>query len=114
MDPLTFAKKLVDILEEKKAEEILLLDLRGVAAFTDYFVICNGTSNRMIKALMDAALEEIRKAYKVKTRVEGEPEGGWLLADYGNVILHVFSEEQREFYNLEELWSEGQVLVHMQ
>ena len=113
MDALEFARTLVEVLEDKKAEEILLLNLKDVAPFTDYFVICNGTSNRMIKALMDSAREEIRKEYKVKTKVEGEAEGGWLLADYGDVILHVFSPEQREFYNLEELWGEGQVMVHL-
>jgi ribosome-associated protein len=101
-------------LDEKKGEDIVLLDLRGVAPFTDYFVVCSGTSNRMLRALMNAALDEVRESHKVKTRIEGEPLDGWMLADFGDVILHIFSTEQREFYSLEELWSEGKVLLHVQ
>ena len=105
---------MVNALEEKKGEEIVLLDLKGVVAFTDYFVICTGTSNRMLNALMEAALDEVRETYKLKTRVEGEAIDGWMLADYGDVVLHIFSLVQRDYYALEELWSEGKVLLHVQ
>lgn len=114
MDALEVARTIVDALEEKKAEDILLMDLTGIAPFTDYFVICTGTSERMLKALMHAALDEVRERHGMKTRVEGETIDGWLLADFGDVVLHVFSLDQREFYSLEELWHEGKVVLHMQ
>jgi ribosome-associated protein len=101
-------------LEEKKGEDIVLMDLIGVIPFADYFVICSATSDRMLKALIDAALDKVRQEHKIKTRVEGESLDGWMLADFGDVILHVFSIEQREFYALEDLWSEGKVLLHVQ
>lgn len=104
----------MDVLVDKKGEDIILLDLIGVASFTDYFVICSGSSHRMIRALANAVQDELRETYKLKTRVEGEPEGGWLLGDYGDVVVHIFSEEQRKFYALEELWAGGKVLLHMQ
>jgi len=85
-----------------------------VAPFADYFVICSGTSARMLGALMDAARDKVREDHKLKTRVEGEVIDGWLLADFGDVILHVFSHVQREYYSLEELWNEGKVLLHVQ
>jgi ribosome-associated protein len=101
-------------LEDKKGEDILLMDLQGVVPFTDYFVICSGTSDRMLKALMGAALDKVREDFNLKTRVEGEALDGWILADFGDVIVHVFSVPQREYYNLESLWSEGKVLLHVQ
>ncbi len=90
------------------------MDLNGVTSFTDYFVICSGTSGRMLKALMKSVLDKVREDHKIKTRIEGQPIDGWLLADYGDVILHVFSEDQRTNYALEELWSEGKILLHVQ
>jgi ribosome-associated protein len=90
------------------------LDLKGIVPFTDYFVICSGTSDRMLRALMEAALDKVRDDHKLKTRVEGEVIDGWMLADFGDVILHVFSKPQRAFYSLEELWKEGKVLLHVQ
>jgi len=92
----------------------LLLDLQGVVPFADYFVICSGTSERMLKALMEAAMDELREQYKLKVRVEGDALDGWMLADFGDVVLHVFSAEQRNYYGLEELWEEGKVVLHLQ
>jgi ribosome-associated protein len=111
---LEVSRTLVDALEEKKGEDIVLLDLKGVVPFTDYFVICSGTSDRMLRALMEAALDKVRDEYKLKTRVEGEVIDGWLLADFGDVILHIFSKAQRDYYSLEDLWKEGKVLLHVQ
>lgn len=105
---------IVDVLEEKKGEDILLLDLRGVAEFCDYFVICNGTSDRMLDALADDLVRQIRKSHQVKGNREGQARDGWLLVDYGNVIVHLFSPDQRDYYALEELWEGGKALVHIQ
>ena len=114
MDILKIARTITEVLEEKKGEEIVLLDLQGIASFADYFVICSGTSDRMIQSLMDSVVEKIREKYRLRPTLEGEPPDGWLLADYGDIILHLFSLDQRDFYNLEELWSEGKVLLHVQ
>jgi len=104
----------VNALEEKKGEDILLLDIQGLASFTDYFVFCSGTSDRMLQALADAAVESVRKQFRLTARVEGEPEGGWVLVDFGDVILHLFSPDRRNYYRLEELWGQGKILLRLQ
>jgi len=104
----------VRILEDKKGENILLIDLREIAIFADYFVICSGSSDRMIRGLADSAIDNIKKDFRINPRVEGQSEDGWLLIDYGDIILHIFSPQRREYYRLEELWSEGKILLHVQ
>lgn len=92
----------------------MLLDIQELAIFADYFVICSGTSDRMLQAMADSALEEVKETYDLRGRVEGEPEDGWVLVDFSDVILHIFSRDRREYYQLEELWIEGKVLLHLQ
>lgn len=91
-----------------------MLDLKDIASFTDYFVLCNGTSDRMLDALAKTVVDEMRSNYKKKGRVEGEARDGWLVVDYGDVVVHLFSPDQRDYYQLEELWSEGKVLLRLQ
>ncbi len=83
-------------------------------AFTDYFVFCTGTSDRMLDALADSVLEGARKTRKQKGRREGLARDGWLVVDYGDVVVHLFSPDQREYYELEDLWKEGKVLLRLQ
>jgi ribosome-associated protein len=104
----------VDALEEKKGEDIILLDIHEVTSFTDYFVICTGTSNRMLNALADAANEKTREKHHKKGRVEGSPDTGWMVLDYGDVVVHIFDEELRGYYQLEELWKDGKILLRVQ
>ena len=105
----------MDTLEDKKAENIILLDLHGQCSFTDYFVICTGTSERQVGALVDAVAETAKKKYQLKSpRIEGHSGGGWVLVDFGSVIIHAFSGEQRQRYKLEELWREGKVILRIQ
>lgn len=101
-------------MENKKGEDILLLDIQGLAVFADYFVICSGTSDRMLQALADAAVDEVRSQYQLRARIEGEPGDGWMLVDFGDIILHLFSPDRRDYYRLEELWNEGKVLLRLQ
>jgi len=108
------ARNIVNALEDKKGEDILLLDLKGIASFTDYFIICNGTTERMLNALADTLLRDMRKSFKKKGRKEGEARDGWLIVDYGDVIVHLFSPDQRDYYRLEELWNKGKVLLRLQ
>jgi ribosome-associated protein len=113
-EALEIAQKLVETLDEKKGEDILLLDLIGVCSFADYFVFCSGTSERMLRALAEEVQLTVKKKYEVHARnVEGGPEAGWILMDYGDVILHLFSPETRNYYQLEELWRDGNVLLRM-
>lgn len=113
LDTLAFAHTLVDALEEKKGEDILLLDIRNLASFADFFVIASATSERMLQALAETAVEQAKKQYEVLSRVEGEPRDGWVLVDFGDVILHLFSPQRRDYYRLEELWSQGKVLLRL-
>ena len=85
-----------------------------MATFTDYFVICNGTSDRMLDALAKSVLEATKKDYKKRGRVDGKAPEGWLVMDYGDVVVHLFAPDMREFYDLEELWSDGKVLLKVQ
>lgn len=91
-----------------------MIDLKDVASFTDYFVLCTGSSDRMLDALAKGVLEATKKDYKKKSRVEGKSQEGWLVMDFGDVVVHLFSPDQREFYDLEELWSDGKVLLRVQ
>jgi len=108
---LAIARGLVAALEDKKAEDIILLDIHEVALFSDFFVICSGTSDRMLRSLVNAANDFMQSAYKIKGRVMGEPSNGWIAVDYTDIVLHIFSPEQRDYYQLEELWSNGKVLL---
>ena len=90
------------------------MDLKDIVSFTDYFVICSGTSDRMLDALAKTVQEDIRKKHKKKGKLEGNSRDGWLLLDYGDVIVHLFSPDQRDFYNIEELWEDGKVLLRLQ
>lgn len=101
-------------IEEKKGEDILLLDLRGQSDFTDFFVIASGTSERMLKALADAAENAARITMQAKGRLEGSASDGWLLVDFGDVILHLFAPEKRQYYRLEDLWKQGKILLRLQ
>jgi len=104
----------VDALVEKKGEDIILLDISEVAPLADYFVVCSGSSDRMLDALIDAVQRAVKTEHKLRPRVEGAPGDGWVLADYGDVIVHLFSPEKRDFYRLEELWSQGKIVLHLQ
>ncbi len=108
------ARTIVDALEDKKGEDILLLDIHDIAIFADYFVICSGSTDRMIKGLLDAVIAQVRESFEMKPRIEGLPSDGWLLADYGDVILHIFYPDTRKYYQLEDLWSEARVLLRVQ
>lgn len=111
---MKLARSIVETLEDKKGEDILLLDLKELAPVGDFFVICSGSSDRTITGLMDAVVEETGEKFHLKPRLEGQPAEGWLLADFGSVIVHVFSNAQRDYYRLEDLWSDAKVLLHVQ
>jgi ribosome-associated protein len=92
---------------EKKATEIVGLDLREVASFTEYFLICTGANTRQVQAISNSVEEELRKAGKRPLHIEGYSTGEWILLDYGDFIMHVFSNSSRRFYDLERLWRDA-------
>jgi ribosome-associated protein len=93
---------------EKKALDIVVLDLRDVASFTDFFAIASGTNVRQVQAIADAVEEHLRKNLRVKpARIEGYNSAEWVLLDYGDFIFHVFEEKSRRFYDLERLWRDA-------
>ena len=92
---------------EKKAINIVVLDLREIASFTDYFVITSGANERQVQAISDEIVESLKKAGTAAARVEGYKTAEWILLDYGDFVVHVFDEKARSFYDLERLWRES-------
>jgi ribosome-associated protein len=93
---------------DKKAHDVVELDLRGVLGYTDYFLVCSGNTGRQAKAIQDGIFEGLKREHEtVPRRVEGSAAGGWILMDYLDVVVHIFTPETREFYRLEQLWGEA-------
>ncbi len=94
-----------------QAEELVILDVRGLTSFTDYFVIMNGKSTRHVQALAEAVEGALRSKRVSASTAEGIAEGQWVLLDFDDVVVHIFYHEQRKFYNLEGLWSEAKPIA---
>ena len=92
---------------EKKAEDILLLELKDLTVMTDYFIIMGASNTRLVQAIADNIEEELAKADILPLRKEGYAEGRWILMDYGVCVAHIFLQEERNFYNLEQLWGDA-------
>jgi ribosome-associated protein len=93
--------------QAKKAEDILVLDLREISSFTDFFVVVTGNSSRQNVAIFESIEQELKKERLVPLGVEGKEHAEWILMDYGNFIVHVFSRTAREYYSLEKLWGDA-------
>lgn len=104
----------MSVLEEKKGENIVLLDVSGVASFTDYFIFCNGNSSRLLDALAETINKSTKKEFKLHSRIEGRADDGWVLLDMGDIVVHLFDPELRKYYSLDELWDSGKVIVKFQ
>ncbi|MFB3777015.1 MAG: ribosome silencing factor [Bryobacteraceae bacterium] len=96
--------------ESKKAVDILVLDLREVTSFTDYFVICSGSNSRQIQAISDEIGQQLKQQGVLPRSVEGYDNAEWILADYGDFIVHIFSERARAYYDLERLWRQARTV----
>lgn len=108
------ARKAVDAASDKQASAVALLNVRGVSAFTDYMVVLTAGSVRQLNALANDLTETVESAGLRVNHREGTAESGWVLLDFGDVVIHLFSEEQRAFYRLEQVWREGKELVRIQ
>jgi ribosome-associated protein len=93
--------------EEKQAKDIKVLDLRDVTSFADYFVICSGTNSRQIQAISNEIEQELKELGERANSVEGYTHAEWVLMDYGDYLIHIFTEKAREYYDLERLWREA-------
>jgi len=112
MNPETMLSEIARYAADKKAIDVVELDLRGVLGYTDYFLVCSGNTGRQAKAIHDGILEGLKREHDMLPRkVEGSPGGGWILMDYFDVIVHIFTPETREFYRLEQLWGEAPARV---
>ena len=107
LTPLEHARRIATLAREKLAEDVVILDMRPVCTFTDYFVICTGRNPRQTAAIWDEVHGRLKHEESVLPRsVDGKREGSWILADYLDVVLHVFTPEARGYYKLEELWGD--------
>lgn len=102
----------VECAQEKKAIEVVVLDLRDIASFTEFFVIASGANQRQVQAIADEAREQLKKQLGSRlVRIEGYNSGEWVLLDFGDFIFHVFDKDAREFYDLERLWRDAGVVT---
>ncbi|MBI5649469.1 MAG: ribosome silencing factor [Chloroflexi bacterium] len=114
LEPDELAREIVDLISDKKGVDIMMLDTRTVSSIADYFVIATGESERQLKAVGDEIQKQMKKHKILPLGVEGKPDSGWILLDYGSVIVHLFSSALRDFYQLEQLWDKAPVVVRMQ
>lgn len=108
------ARRIVELAEDKQAHEIVLLDIRKLSTIADYFVICSGDNDRQLRAIMEHIDATVTRECALNPRVEGTPDAGWIVLDYGDVVVHVFSVDQRDYYRLERLWSKAPPVVVVQ
>ena len=105
----------MDVVEDKKAEDIVLLDLGPDTVIADYFIVATGNSDRQLKALVQYVRDTVKEKFGILPHAtEGESASGWVLLDYGDVIAHLFTEDERRYYDLEGFWAHAHVLLSIQ
>ncbi len=104
------AIRIAQVLEDKKGQRVSILDTEALTTLADYFVLCTGTSAPQLKAMSEATEEAMKELGVMPHHIEGHRGCTWVLQDYGDVIVHLFSEEARDFYNLDRLWGDAEVL----
>ncbi|MCY3867141.1 MAG: ribosome silencing factor [Chloroflexi bacterium] len=116
LNPLELAHDIVDLVEERKAEDILLLDLRPDQIIADFFIICSGDNERHLRALTESVRLVVKERYeKLPFSNEGRAENGWVVMDYGDVVVHFFAPDKRDYYGLEDLWdAASKVMLRIQ
>ena len=107
MNPDQLAETIAAQAADKKAIDVVELDVRGVVGYTDFFLVCSGNTSRQVKAIHDAVHQALKDDHGIlPRRVEGQTEATWILMDYLDVVVHIFTPEARDFYRLEQLWGE--------
>jgi ribosome-associated protein len=112
--PLDLARRVVELAEDKKAADIVLLDLGGLTTMADYFVICSGGSERQLAAIADGIVGGLRDERTKAIGKEGTAGSHWILLDFGAVVVHIFTPPEREYYGLEKHWSEAKTVIRVQ
>jgi len=112
--PLELARRIVDLAEDKKAADIVLLDLTALTTIADYFVICSGGSERQLDAIADGIVGSLRDEKTKPIGREGTPASHWVLVDFGSVVVHIFTPPERDYYGLEKHWSEARTVLRVQ
>lgn len=107
MEALTLAKKAAAILDDKKASQLNVIKIEEISSLADYFVIASGTSSTHVRALADELEEKLKQEGVAPARIEGYRSDSWILLDYSQVVLHIFTPDAREFYDLDRLWADG-------
>ena len=107
---MNMARIAYEALADKKGEDIKVLDISEISPIADYFIIANGTNQNQLQAMRDAADEALYKAGVKVQQIEGNQSSTWILMDYGDIIIHIFSKEDRLFYDLERTWRDGKVV----
>lgn len=110
METLGLVKKAVAALEDKKAEDVTIIDISGVSTIADYFIIANASNQNQLTAMQDAVDEAMYKEGVHAKQIEGNRSSTWILMDYQDIIVHLFSKEDRLFYDLERIWRDGKVI----
>jgi ribosome-associated protein len=112
--PLELARRIVDLAEDKKAADIVLLDLTSLTTLADYFIICSGGSERQLDAIGDGIVSALRDEKTKPYGREGTPASHWVLLDFGSVVVHIFTPPERDYYGLEKHWSEARTVLRVQ
>ena len=113
-DTRSLALSIAETLADTPAADTIVLDISGRSSFADFFVICSGENERQLRAIASSVRERLSADHRHPRRQEGEPESGWIVLDYGDVIVHVFDADQRQFYRLEELWADSITVLAIQ
>lgn len=110
---LDMARRIVDVASDKLATDIVLMDACGVCSFADYFVMVSGESARQLGAISEEVVHQLKQVGVYPLHREGTAESGWMLLDYGDVIVHIFSEVERQTYRLDEMWNEARLVLRV-
>ena len=110
MELLEIVKKIANALDDKKAFDVKVLDITKISVLADYFVLASGDNSSQLQAMMDIVEEVMYKNGINSKRVEGSATSSWILMDYNDVVIHIFNKEEREFYNLDKVWSDGELV----
>jgi len=113
-DTRALSLSIADTLADTPAADTIVLDISARSSFADFFVICSGENERQLRAIANSVRERLSSEHRLPRRQEGEPSSGWIVLDYGDVIVHIFDADQRAFYRLEELWSDAITVLAIQ
>ena len=112
--PLELARRIVELAEDKKAADIILLDLAGLTTMADYFIVCSGGSERQLEAIASGIIGSLRDEKTKPIGREGTAASHWVLVDFGSVVVHIFTPPERDYYGLEKHWSEARTILSVQ